>query len=290
MLTGAVLAGLVLAVGPVIGAHIPVRLQLPRSSSSASASSPSAATPTAIGRAVRRDRRLVAGPAAHPRVVEAPPAAVPASKPVASRGGFRWLSSSCRGDLRPLRRPPGPAGRRPRGSRRAGERAHRAQRGRQDDPLQRDHRHPATDAGTGCGSTARTSPSSGPHRRAQTGTGPHLPAPGALRHPHGPGERPDGGGDPEAPAAHRASPRSQQPRGCSTRSGCATWPTSPPTRCPPAWPAWWSWPGRWPPRPSVLLLDEPSAGLDQAETAELGRLLVEPGRRGDRRACWWSTT
>ena len=40
--------------------------------------------------------------------------------------------------------------------------------------------------------------------------------------------------------------------------------------------------------PSVLLLDEPSSGLNQDETTELGKILVRLARRGWR--CSWSST
>ena len=42
--------------------------------------------------------------------------------------------------------------------------------------------------------------------------------------------------------------------------------------------------------PSVLLLDEPSSGLNQEETVELGSGARRPGRAGAWPSCWWSTT
>jgi len=42
---------------------------------------------------------------------------------------------------------------------------------------------------------------------------------------------------------------------------------------PPVWPDWLSWVGPWHPA-SVLLLDEPSSGLDETESDALGDLLL----------------
>ena len=79
----------------------------------------------------------------------------------------------------------------------------------------------------------------------------------------------------------------------STRSSIASVspgsPRSASTSSRPAWPAWWSWRARWRRSPRVLLLDEPSSGLNEAETATLGRLLQELAHRAS--ACSsWSTT
>ena len=55
--------------------------------------------------------------------------------------------------------------------------------------------------------------------------------------------------------------------------------------------ACWRSPGPSPPSPSVLLLDEPAAGLGDAETAELAHLVRRLAKRvGDRACCWSSTT
>ena len=43
-------------------------------------------------------------------------------------------------------------------------------------------------------------------------------------------------------------------------------------------------------KPSVLLLDEPSSGLDDSESATLGRLLVDLAQVTAWRYCWSSTT
>ena len=64
------------------------------------------------------------------------------------------------------------------------------------------------------------------------------------------------------------------------RVGISQWPTSRPTRCPPAWPAWSRWPAPWPPRPTTLLLDEPSSGLDATETEDLGGVLAQLASEG----------
>ena len=48
-----------------------------------------------------------------------------------------------------------------------------------------------------------------------------------------------------------------------------------PATCPMATSAGWSWCGRSPPRPRLLMLDEPAAGMDAAETRALLNLIDE---------------
>ncbi len=56
---------------------------------------------------------------------------------------------------------------------------------------------------------------------------------------------------------------------CWTSSTWQTWPTRRPAACPTAHSAAWRSCARWPPSPKLLLLDEPAAGMNPSETAEL---------------------
>ena len=59
------------------------------------------------------------------------------------------------------------------------------------------------------------------------------------------------------------------------------WPTGGPARSPPASAAWSSWPGPSPGDFRILLLDEPSSGLDGNETERFGEILrAVVARRG----------
>ena len=118
-----------------------------------------------------------------------------------------------------------------------------------------------------------------PHHRARLGHRPHLPAPRALRHPDGARERADGGGD-EASPPHRAPARASKRTSSSPMSGCRTSPTSPPTCCPPAWPAWSSWAGPWPPARRCCCSTSPARASTRRRPIELGRVLVDLADRG----------
>ena len=53
----------------------------------------------------------------------------------------------------------------------------------------------------------------------------------------------------------------------------SAWPIIPPPGCPTARSSAWSWRGRWPGKPALLLADEPAAGLNHEEVGALGAIL-----------------
>ena len=109
-----------------------------------------------------------------------------------SRGSGARRDDRARGRRRQrqLRRTTGARRGRLRGRRRDGHRPDRSERGRQDDALQRHLRAPAGRSTVASASTASTSRSSPPFKRARRGLGAHVPASRALRTAHGARERP----------------------------------------------------------------------------------------------------
>ncbi len=134
-----------------------------------------------------------------------------------------------------------------------------------------------------------------PQHRARTGPVAHLPAHGALHRAHrarAPRARPPGEGRPRAAARHgprperlRRAPGPRRGRGgrrpSSPCSGSTRWPTGPRWRSRSA-PGGCSRSARaLAAEPTVMLLDEPSSGLDVHETEQLGEALrrVRAGAR-----------
>ena len=63
-----------------------------------------------------------------------------------------------------------------------------------------------------------------------------------------------------------------------------------PGRSPAARPSGWRWPGRWPPSPALLLLDEPLAALDARTRLQVRARAAPASGRLRRRDAWWSPT
>ena len=77
----------------------------------------------------------------------------------------------------------------------------------------------------------------------------------------------------------RAKPRPPgAPRSCWSSSGSPASPTSWPATSPTATSGGWRSPVRWPPSPKVLLLDEPTAGMNAQETEGTRQLILEDPR------------
>ncbi len=115
--------------------------------------------------------------------------------------------------------------------------------------------------------------------------GPAGPGPGDG-HVHRAQHRPDRpachlpGRTGQPPAPNAAGPSTGR---CASRSSTRGWPTwSAP--CPAATSRRSSWPSGWPPRPKVLIVDEPTRGIDVGTKAEVHRLLSRARRRGGRGA------
>ena len=118
-----------------------------------------------------------------------------------------------------------------------------------------------------------------PHHPGPPGHRPHLPASGAVRHPHDPGERPDGGRDPAPQVAARHDIAAHSPTRLLAQVGLTHLADEPADLLPTGLARLVELARALATAPSVLLLDEPSAGLNQDETAALGRILVQLASR-----------
>ena len=154
-------------------------------------------------------------------------------------------------------------------------RAHRTERRGQDHALQRHHRPAAADLGQRPARRQATSPARKPHAARPPRHRAHVPAARAVRQPHRARERARRARD--APPLGQGEVRPGQGRRRAARPGRHRRGrrTARSTRCRPAPRASSSSPARSAPTPQVLLLDEPSSGLDEEETDALGALLLE---------------
>ena len=171
--------------------------------------------------------------------------------------------------------------------------AHRAQRRRQDDAVQHAHRALQADRRADPARRPRHQPPApGPDHRPRRR--PHVSEHPPVRRDERAGERDDrppradarrAGGLDRAHAAASAA-RSGRPRSarasCSPTSGCAPGSsTSSPPSSPTAISGASRSPGRWPPSPTLLLLDEPTAGMNPQESAPADRLHAQAARRAE---------
>ena len=84
-------------------------------------------------------------------------------------------------------------------------------------------------------------------------------------------------GAPRGPAA-RSAPTGRPSAASPTCSGSPRCCTHPCTACPTATASASRWAGRWPPRPSLLLLDEPVAGMTHGEAQEMAETIRQVRR------------
>ena len=101
-----------------------------------------------------------------------------------------------------------------------------------------------------------------PHRRGRRGARPHVPAHPRVRAADGARERRGGGARRRRRAARGARERADE---LLERLGLAGYADAPPSRSPTATSGGSAWRARWRPSPRFVLLDEPAAGLPEAE-------------------------